>query len=108
MMKNRYTIQEIEETTSWTFDKDGDGIPDTTYDEGAVSPGDVEDAVKALKSDYWDSLDIRDDTVICYPADSTQNYRTGAYERTQVIIKGKAKDIEHLMDYYFKKVHRVP
>ncbi len=102
-MRNRYTIQEIEETTTWTYDKDGDGIPDTKYDEGLLAPGDVQDAFTALKSDCWDSLDIRADEVICYPADSSQHPATGAYSRTQVIIKGKAKDIEHLMDYYFHK-----
>ena len=105
-MKSRYSIQEIEETTTWTYDKDGDGIPDTKYDEGIVSPGDVEDAYAALKSNCWDSLDIRSDEVICYPADSYQHPGTGADSRTQIIIKGDGYDVECLMNYYFRKVHR--
>jgi hypothetical protein len=99
--KMRYLIKEIEETTTWTYDKDGDGIPDTTYDEGVPSPGDIQDAIKAMQSDSWDSLDIRADEVICYPADGSINYRTGAESRTTVVIKGSENAIERLVSHYF-------
>ena len=105
MYRNRYVIQEIEETTTWTYDKDGDGIPDTKYDEGLPMPRDIQDAINALESNHWDSLDIRADEVLCYPADGSINYRTGAESRTTVVIKGDEFDIRCLMDYYFRKVH---
>jgi hypothetical protein len=103
MYRNRYVIQEIEETTTWTYDKDGDGIPDTTYDEGLPMPRDIQDAINALESNHWDSLDIRADEVLCYPADSHIDYRTGNSSRTTVIIKGNEYDIEWMMNLYFHR-----
>ena len=100
-MRNRYTIQSIEEKINEHPPPSEDY--DIAYDVHIPTCGDVEDAYAALKSNYWDSLDIRADEVICYPADSNIDYRTGERSRTQIIIKGKENAIEHLMDYYFRK-----
>jgi len=88
-MKNApFTVQEIERTIAWATDGSEDYTD--TCDEGPVVPSDLRAAFEAMQSQYWDSVDQRDDgTIILYPADSRQDMFTGAYESTQVIIKAR-------------------
>lgn len=102
-MRNRFTVQEIERIITFHGE---DGEYDNIYNEGRIAPSDLEDAINALESNCWDNIDEREDTVICYPADSHQNYRTGDYESTQIIIKGAPKDVGRLMNYYHAKEGR--
>ena len=62
----------------------------------------TEAALDALESDCWDNIDERGDgTLICYPADSRMDPRTGAYEQTQVIVKARRPEwTTRLVDCY--------
>ena len=84
-------------------------ITDESAAEGDVASRDVDGpesvdvrgAIDALESQCWDSVDDRGDgTVICYPADSTQDYRTGDWESTQVILKGDPWKVARLMRHW--------
>lgn len=62
---------------------------------------DVREAIDALESQCWDSVDDRGDgTVICYPADSHQDLRTGEWESTQVILTGDPWKVGRLMRHW--------
>lgn len=102
-MKLRYTVHSIEETTVWkhTEGEDSNHYTDTDVSEKVIV--DVEDAYAALCSDNWDALDIRSEEVLCYPADGHENFRTGDFTRTTVVVCGSESAISALMDYYFRK-----
>jgi hypothetical protein len=98
-VKERYTITRVDRTIHF-YAEDSHTDED---DSSAPVGGDVRNAVDALNSNTWDNIDERYDCVICYPADSSMNIRTGDYESFQIIIHGAEKDLEHLMSYWNAK-----
>ncbi len=99
VIRDKFTVQEIDRTILFSDDDSGDYSDE--YDEGSVMPTDLAGALLALDSDCWDSLDYHGDAIICYPADSHQNYRTGEWESTQIIIKADRPEwLDRLMAIY--------
>jgi hypothetical protein len=57
-------------------------------EEGDEYNTDLSGALAALDSDCWDNVDVRGDgSIIAYPADYQQDYRTGEYEGTTLFIQ---------------------
>jgi len=67
-----------------------------------VEPADLREALDALMSDCWDSIDERGDgSIIAYPADYVQNLRTGEWEAAELIIHSRRPEwSERLMALY--------
>lgn len=50
----------------------------------------LRDALDALDSDCWDTVDVSGDgTIIAYPADYVQSMRTGDYSASELIISAR-------------------
>jgi hypothetical protein len=87
MQTSPFTLYRVENVITEESAEHGD------YDSSEATPtenADFRDALVALDSDCWDNVDVRQDgTIIAYPADYTQNYRTGAYEGSELIINSR-------------------
>ncbi len=99
----RYTIRTVEEVitgaTLDALDASGEDLTDSHVDVDASdegTTGDLSDALAALDSQVWDSLDWDSGRVIGYPADEDVDMRTGDRTRTQVIISGSDEDVDSL------------
>jgi hypothetical protein len=69
-------------------------------DEESVE-GDLRFALGAMRSDCWDNVDEQVNSVICYPADSYHNFRTGEITQTHVVIEAdKPENIRRLVNLY--------
>lgn len=87
-MDAKFTTQLIERTVTWADDESEEYTDED--DAGLIEPADLSDVLNALDSQCWDHIEeYGDGTVICYPADSHHNPRTGSHESTQLIIKAR-------------------
>lgn len=94
MFEVTYVVETVTEESA----REGDVA---SSDVGLPESVDVRGALDALESQCWDLVDDRGDgTVILYPADSTQDMRSGDWESTQVIIEGDAWKVARLMRHW--------
>jgi len=92
-MAEPFTITAYDRTITFhDHDEDYDDETETGLPESAS----IASALDLIQSGAWDNLDWRADAVILYPADSTQNIRTGEWESTSYAISGDSYWIEHL------------
>jgi hypothetical protein len=94
-----FTLYRVENVITTESAKRGDyesSEPTETED------ADLREALDALDSDCWDNVDLNGvGTIICYPADYSQNYRTGAWEADQLIIHARRPEwAERLLDVW--------
>lgn len=67
-----------------------------------TQPVTFREALAALNSDCWDNVDTgRDGTIIAYPADYVQDFRTGDYSASELIIHARRPEWAYrLVDYW--------
>lgn len=97
-----FTMYEVENVITEESSEGGD------YASSEATPAEdatFREALDALLGGCWDNIDsTRDGTIIAYPADYNQNYRTGAYEGSELIITAKhPHHAERLLDCYSTK-----
>ena len=92
-----FTMYEIENTISEESASRGDYA---SSDASVEAPATLREALDALLDGCWDNVDAHADAVIAYPADYDQNYRTGEWSATQVVIHGAPRQIARLLDLY--------
>lgn len=97
-MRARFELYRVTNVISEESSRRGDYASSEASDTVTV---DLREAVDALLGDYWDNLDEREDTVIAYPADYVQDYRTGDWSADQLIIRAdNPANLERLMACY--------
>jgi hypothetical protein len=86
-MAPKFTLYTVENVITEESAAHGDyASSDATEEHGAS----LREVIEALESDCWDNIDERSDgTIICYPADYVQNYRTGEWSAEELIIHAR-------------------
>jgi hypothetical protein len=94
-----FTLYRVTNVISEESSKRGDyESSEATEPTGA----DFRETLDALNSDCWDNIDQRGDgTIICYPADYSQDIQTGDYEADTLIIKARRSEwADRLLSFY--------
>jgi len=94
-----FTLYRVENTITEESASRGDYA---TSEPTPETPADLREALDALRSDSWDNIDLTGDgTIIAYPADYTQNTRTGDYEAAELIIHARRPEwADRLLNLY--------
>jgi hypothetical protein len=98
-MTTKFSFYRVENVITEESAADGDYA---SSEPTEVEETDFRGALDALESDCWDSIDERGDgTVICYPADYAQDFRTGDWEASELILKARRPEwADRLMAVY--------
>lgn len=99
-MRNRYKYQWSERRIKFAEDGSGDYEESDDYDPEAYHSTDLQGVLNEIQNGCWDHVDLRDDCIICYPADSRMDYKTGEYIDDTLFIRGAEKDLERLFNCY--------
>ena len=93
-----FAIATIEEVITEESSRSGDVA---SSDMSPDTPCGVREALADLLDGCWDHVDWRDSEVIAYPADWHQNYRTGDYEATTLVVRASdPRNLERLARLY--------
>src|SRR3954451_1927468 len=96
-MRNRFIIRKYEHVVDYDA---ADSICVDQSEEMAT----LTEAIDALCSDCWDNVDVSgykaESTLMLYPADWQQDFRTGEVTHTDIAITGATKNINRLYNLY--------
>jgi hypothetical protein len=78
-------------------------VSDSVLKDEESYSGDLSQALDAMHSDNWDNVDEQHNSVICYPADSDHNFRTGEITQTHVVVEAdRPENMRRLVNLYDK------
>lgn len=97
MSATPFTMYEVENVITDESAARGDYA---SSDVSPEVPATLREALDALLAGCWDNLDGRADSIVAYPADYHQDFRTGDYSASELIVSGDPRNIARLLDLY--------
>jgi hypothetical protein len=105
-MGSKFEYKWFETCVEWVGDNEDPDEWDNFDDQEWVPEDSIRAVLNELGKEPWDSIDVRTDEVICYPADSHQDFRTGVHTSNQLIIRVKyPRWVDRLMSCHYNHKH---